>query len=692
MPYQLTLETPIQYVPRIGPSYAAKLAKLGINTVEDLLWYFPFRYDNFQITSTISSVRAGETITVKGTVLSSSNVFTKNGKKLTMVKFADESGMIDAVWFNQFYLKNNFKTDSVWQLSGKVDWFGNKVVFVAPQYEQITDNSKQLTDNTKQITLENVHTGRLVPVYSETSGISSKVLRNRLAYLFNNGFRELAEYLPEEIIKNNDLENISQAISEIHFPSGQTDVTRAKKRLAFDELFFLQLAAQIRKKRWQTERKGIPLNIDQEKILLFLSKLPFTLTNAQGRVTKEILSDLQKSIPENRLLEGDVGSGKTVVAAIAMYMAYLNGYQSALMAPTEILAQQHFQTISTLLSSLGVKINLLTSSTKKADDNSFDILIGTHSLLYDKAKFTKLALVVIDEQHRFGVEQRAVLWGKGKNPHLLTMTATPIPRTIALAVYGDMDLSYLDEMPIGRQKIKTWVVPNEKRASANAWLKKQLKENSDQCFIICPLIEESENLQTIKAAKAEFDHIKEIFPDFRIGLLHGKLKSTEKTNVINQFREHKLDILVSTPVVEVGIDIANATVMFIEGADRFGLAQLHQLRGRVGRGDKQSYCFLFTENDKKEALARLKTMEKYQIGEKLAEEDLKLRGPGELFGVKQHGFGTLKIATFSDFKLMAQAKKEAETVVSKDQTLTSYPLLQKKVEKFLSLETKTQIA
>ncbi|MCL5675795.1 MAG: DNA helicase RecG, partial [Patescibacteria group bacterium] len=330
----------------------------------------------------------------------------------------------------------------------------------------------------------------------------------------------------------------------------------------------------------------------------------------------------------------------------------------------------------------------------KQFDGDFDILIGTHSLLYEKAKFKNLALVVIDEQHRFGVEQRAVLWGKGNNPHLLSMTATPIPRTIALAVYGDMDLSYLDEMPAGRLKIKTWVVPNEKRDSANAWLSKQLKENNSQCFIICPLIEEpampagrSENLVTIKAAKAEFDRTKKNFPDFRVGLLHGKLKSAEKTNVINQFRQHKLDILVSTPVVEVGIDIANAAVMFIEGADRFGLAQLHQLRGRVGRGDIQSYCFLFTENNNKEALTRLKNMEKYQIGEKLAEEDLKLRGPGELFGVKQHGFGTLKIASFSDFALMAKAKREAEALVAKNHKLNFHPLLQKKIEKFLNLET-----
>lgn len=674
MPNVLTLETPVEKIPFVGPNYAKKLTKLDIKTVEDLLWHFPFRYDNFQLTSPISSVQPGETVTIKGTVMTASNLFTKTGKKLTQVKFADDSGMIDAIWFNQFYLKNTFAPNTVWQLSGKVNWFSHKVTFISPEYERIGEEKSR-----------NIHTGRLVPVYPETSGVSSKWLRRKIAFLLQNGFSHIPEYLPSEMLQRNNLAEISTAVTSIHFPDSTYEVEKAKKRLAFDELFFLQLAAQVRKKRWQTERKGIPLQVDQEKILLFINRLPFTLTAAQDKVTREILQDLEKPVVANRLLEGDVGSGKTVVAGIAMYVAFLNGFQSALMAPTEILAQQHFQTISTLLSPFGVKVKLITASTKYTDDD-FDVLIGTHSLIYEKVKFKKLALVVIDEQHRFGVQQRAKLWEKGVNPHLLTMTATPIPRTIALTLYADLDLSYLDEMPKGRQRIKTWVVPNEKRELANNWLKKQIKENADQCFIICPLIEESETLTTIKAVKAEFKKLKSIFAEFKLGLLHGRLKSKEKQEVIEKFRQHKLDILVSTPVVEVGIDIPNATIMFIEGADRFGLAQLHQLRGRVGRGEKQSYCFLFSESDKPQALERLKTMEKYFVGSELAEVDLKLRGPGELFGTKQHGFGNLKIASFSDTNLIEKTKKEAVALVQKDLNLSTYPLLKEHLEIFLSLE------
>ncbi len=701
----LKLDTSVQYIPRVGPVMAKKLAKLDILTVEDLLWHFPFRYDNFQITSPISSVQAGETVTVKGTVLSSNNLFTKNGKKITTVKLGDDSGMIEAIWFNQFYLKNVFAPDSTWQISGKADWFGHKVVFVAPEYERVStpvilseaDSGVALrSPQNDALPFNNIHTGRLVPVYPETAGVSSKWLRGKMAYLLQNGFNKLSEYLPQEILQRNNFLTISSAISQIHFPDSTYDVENAKRRLAFEELFFLQLAAQMRKYRWQLEKNSVPFVINQEKVLQFVASLPFTLTSSQDKALKEVLSDLQKKVCANRLLEGDVGSGKTVVAAIAMYVTFLNGYQVAFMAPTEILAQQHYQTVTTLLAPFGVKVKLLTGSITNnqqvaINNQPFDVLIGTHSLLYKKAKFKNLAFVVIDEQHRFGVEQRAILWSKGNNPHLLTMTATPIPRTVALAVYADMDLSILDEMPQGRQKIKTWVVPDEKREAANSWLKKHLQENHSQAFIICPLIEESDSLTSVKAVKKEFERIKTIFKECKVGLLHGRLKSSEKSAVLSDFRSGKIDILVATPVVEVGIDIPNATVMFIEGAERFGLAQLHQLRGRVGRGQKQSFCFLFSEKSDEKVFLRLKFMEKYFVGSKLAEEDLKLRGPGELFGVKQHGFGNLKIASFSDFKLMSISKTEAINLVETDPYLSLNPSLQEKVQRFLNLETQGQI-
>jgi ATP-dependent DNA helicase RecG len=408
-----------------------------------------------------------------------------------------------------------------------------------------------------------------------------------------------------------------------------------------------------------------------------IKKLPFDLTGAQKRSVEEILNDLTAQKPMNRLLEGEVGSGKTVVGAIAMYVAHLNGFQSAFMAPTEILAQQHFKTISELLSPFKVKVELVTGTTKKPS-NDFNVLIGTHALVYKKVKFKKLGLVIVDEQQRFGVEQRSMIKEKGKNVHLLTMTATPIPRTVALTIYGDLDLSILDQMPVGRKIVKTWLVPPEKRTGAYDWIKKQIMENKTQVFIVCPFIEESETMVTVKAATKEFERLKnEVFPDLKLGLLHGKLKVKEKTEILKVFRDKKIDILVSTPVVEVGIDIPNATVMLIEEADRFGLAQLHQLRGRVGRSDKQSYCLLFTSSKNEITIERLKAMETLYSGAELAELDLKLRGPGQIFGTSQHGRQVLKVASFSDFALIEKTKREATKVFAK---IDKYPQLLKKTQ------------
>lgn len=458
----------------------------------------------------------------------------------------------------------------------------------------------------------------------------------------------------------------------------------ARERLAFDELFLMQIAAKKRRAQWQERQLGIQFEVKkyQKQIEDCINSLPFTLTGAQKNAIEKIESDFQKTTPMNRLLQGDVGSGKTIVAAISMYIAYLNGYQSVLMAPTEILAQQHYKTITKLLEPLGINVDIRTGSNKgkggsangkNKKESTPDILIGTHAVLSDKIIFNKLGLVVIDEQQRFGVEQRSTIRQKGDNPHLLTMTATPIPRTVALTMYGDLDLSYINEMPHGRKEIKTWLVPPEKRNGAYDWIRKQINETHSQVFIVCPFIEPSETMQTVKAVNQEFERLrKDIYPDLKLGLLHGRQKAKEKSETLQKFRNGDFDILVATPVVEVGIDIPNATVIMIEAAERFGLAQLHQLRGRVGRGDKQSYCLLFTDSKNAQTSTRLKAMETSHSGAELAELDLKIRGSGDLYGTAQHGIPKLKAATFSDTTLIQKAKSAADEIFS---TLSDYPSL-----------------
>jgi ATP-dependent DNA helicase RecG len=463
-------------------------------------------------------------------------------------------------------------------------------------------------------------------------------------------------------------------------------LVKAKERLAFEELFFIQLTATHRKSLWKKERKGNIFHIASfaKDIQKLKESLPFTLTTAQEKAVADIFLDMQRSQPMNRLLEGDVGSGKTVVAALAMYMSYLNGYQSILMAPTEILAIQHHKTISKILEPFGLEIAIRTGSKKsEIKEKQPHIIIGTHAVLSHKVHLDTVGLVVIDEQQRFGVEQRSILRKKGVHPHVLSMTATPIPRTVALTLYGDLDLSFLDEMPKGRQIIKTWVVPEKKRDAGYRWIEKQLMETKSQAFIICPFIEESENMTTIKAATKEYERLKkQVFPKRKLGLLHGRMKEKEKHAVLVDFKNKKYDILVATPVVEVGIDIPNATIIVIEAAERFGLAQLHQLRGRVGRGDKQSYCLLFTDNPQATTKERLKALETMHNGAKLAEVDYKLRGPGEMYGISQHGRVKLKIASFGDSELMITTKKEAENLYPH---LAKYPLLSSYI---LSLEQK----
>lgn len=638
-----------------------KLEKLGIKTIEDLLSHIPARYEDYRNISKISPLQEGEEVTLQGKVIKKANIKTKGWKSIQVIRVKDESGEIDCTWFNQKFILSNLKVGNSISLSGIIKSFNNKKSLMVKDYEILT-NFK-----------DTIHTGRLVPIYPETKGLSSKWIRNRINEIIKKYKNEIKEHLPYSITNNYGLTGFVESLEQVHFPKNLNNIDKAKYRLSFDELFLTQLAANYKKKEWKNERKASPFKIKdfEEKINFLIKSLPFELTGAQNKAIKEIFSDLSQSKSMNRLLEGEVGSGKTIVAAVSIYLAYLNNFKSLLMAPTEILAKQHFKVLDNLLSPLNIKVSLVIGgNSSKNKKEPADVAVGTHALLNKNFSDKNLGLVIIDEQQRFGVEQRTLLRKKGKNPHFLTMTATPIPRTILLTLYGNLDLSRLDEMPKERKKVKTWLVPEEKRKSAYEWIKKQI-ENGGKVFIVCPFIEPSETINTVKAAKDEYEKLKSlVFPEFNLSLLHGKLKSSEKNKVMEEFKNGQSKILVATPVVEVGIDVKDATIIIIEDAERFGLAQLHQLRGRVGRGNKESYCLLFTSSKNSKTLERLKIMEKENIGAKLAEYDLKLRGPGELYGTMQHGKSYLKIASFSDFALIEKTKKAAIEILPQ---LTFYP-------------------
>jgi len=713
----MNLSTPIEQIPGVGTQYQRRLKKLGIKTVQDLFFHFPHRYDDFSNLIKIAEVKeggpafaeasAGKPFCFQGEVLDIKNIYTLRKRMiLTQATVSDGTGKLKVIWFNQPYLVNTFKKGDYVYLAGKIAKKGSAKYLSSPAYEKI--NLKSEMPNLK---FNLTHTGRLIPVYPETEGLSSRWLRFIVKPLLIKLKNQIPDSLPEKIRKKYKFLPIQKAIWQIHFPDSLKSAQEAKERFAFEELFnFLLFVLRERLKLAREKATPIPLNLPLVKE--FVKSLPFKLTAAQKRSTWQILKDLEKPRLMNRLLEGDVGSGKTVVATAAALNVIKAGYQVAIMAPTEILAKQHYRTINQLLKKFKIRVGLITGKEsyhnnkkitrkellRKLEEGKIDILIGTHALVQEKVKFGKLALVILDEQHRFGVEQRAILCLKGKPiPHLLSMTATPIPRTLALTVFGDLDLSIIDELPRGRKKIITKIVqPKDKKETYN-FIRAEVKKNH-QIFVICPRIEPAKiseeisggqarqqtlNWMEVKAVKDEYQKLsKEIFPDLKIGMLHGKMKTQEKEKVMKNFKDKKINILVSTSVVEVGVDIPNATVMIIEGSEKFGLSQLHQFRGRIGRSDSQSYCFLFTDTPGLITNRRLKALLSCENGFELAEKDLAIRGPGDFSGLRQWGIPDLAMTSLTDVFLVEKVIKEAREILQGDPELKKYPLLREKLGEF----------
>lgn len=658
-----------------------RLKRLGIEKVSDFIYLFPFRHNDFGDSRKVSEVIPGEDQTVIVTVWEASEVGQRPRQRSTQAILGDDTGNIRAVWFNQPYLARNFSPGTRLVISGKAEAFQGQISFKSPEWEFFKEQ-----DNL-------IHTGGFVPIYPSTDGLPQRTIRRVVKEALDCCVSKLDEFMPDYIRHKNGLIGLRTAISQMHYPESDSDLIAARRRLAFDELFLLQLNVLNRRRNWSEESDGISLVPNQKTIDALLDSLPFQLTNAQARSFGDIIGDLGKTKPMSRMLQGDVGSGKTIVAALALLIAVINGYKGALMAPTEILSEQHFLSLTRLLDpdstesdseylrtvrlaggEKEVTIGLLLGSLRKRakdemhqliNEGKIDLLIGTQALIQSSVDIPDLALVVVDEQHRFGVMQRASLRERETRPHLLAMSATPIPRSLALTVYGDLDLSVIDELPPGRQPIRTrWIEP-ERRATAYGFVRKQVEEDH-QAFIVCPLIDESEAIQA-RAATEEYQRLStEVFPDLRLGLLHGRMPLKEKEEIVETFRKGELDILVSTPVIEVGIDIPNATVMLIDGADRFGLAQLHQFRGRVGRGPSQSYCLLLSDRPGADAIERMKVVERVSDGFVLAEEDLRLRGPGDYLGTRQSGLPSLRVASITDQDLLALARKEATYLLEVD--------------------------
>jgi len=722
MRIMMNLDTAVQYLTGVGPIMAKKLQTLGITTISDLLYYFPFRYQDFSEIRPISQIKIGQNNCLAGTIkaIQTSRSWQKK-VAVTEALVSDQTGSIRVVWFNQPFLSKNLQIGDFICLAGLVK-LGKKDIFLSsPIYEKMSSEKELLT------------LGRLSPVYTETPGITSRFLRNLIKPLLDNLINQATEFLPAQISQENNFLPLGQALRQIHFPETLALAAQAKQRFAFEKLFLVELSVlQARLRVAQQKAPAIMLNA--ELMRKFTDSLSFTLTDAQRKCAWQILKDMEKPCPMSRLLEGDVGSGKTVVAIMAALNSVKAGWQAALMAPTEILAKQHFYQAAVLLRPFKIRIALLTGKedqiisqklgwqtkdgwrpetieisrskilerTKKGE---IDLLIGTHTLIQDKVKFGKLGLVIVDEQHRFGIAQRAKLCQTSKTghlllPHLLSMTATPIPRTLALTIYGDLDLSLIDEMPKGRKEIITKVIAPSERKEAYDFIRQQVK-GDNRVFVICPRIEgqtppqlgagsDPTRWSEAKAVKVEYEKLsQEVFPNLKVGMLHGKMKPKEKEKIMRDFKSGKIEVLVATTVIEVGVDIPKATLMLVEGAERFGLAQLHQLRGRVGRADRQSYCFLFTESASSQTRQRISAIIKAKNGFELAEKDLAIRGPGCLIGKKQWGLPDLVMANLTDLTLVEKTRETAKQILQQSPSLKNYPILAFKVrifEKQLHLE------
>lgn len=682
------LDTSVTALPKTHSSTIARFRMIGIETLGDLLNYLPRRYVDYSITTSIGSVQPGELVTIKGSVKSAKNRFVRHNLSIQEVIVSDGSGEITSYWYNQPYLVKQFEKEGIiLACAGTIEIRGKKLVIKPDEYELMQSDSN----------LDSKHTGKIIPIYPEKLHLSSRTIREKISLAFGLIDPEsFHEWLPDEIVKKHNLESLDKAMREVHNPRSLQSAKNARRRFALEELFLLHLARNLVRKSWHEKIITKPFLTSEKvdaKIQSFINGLPFRLTASQASAWKDIRNDLLRDIPMNRFLQGDVGSGKTVVAAIASLLAIANHKKVLIMAPTSILANQHFATLQKLCGKTKINVGIVTSETKKKSRNlesgtrNLDIVVGTHALLTDDRIFENVGLIVIDEQHRFGVAQRAILKSKAELPHLLTMTATPIPRTLALSIFGDLDISILSDMPIGRIPIKTYAAPPEKRNGAYAWIKKQIDTTGCQAFVICPRIEndeENENKETketLKNVTDEWEKLqKVVFPTLRIAMLHGKMKAKEKDEIMQKFKDREFDILVSTTVVEVGIDIPNANIILIEGAERYGLAQLHQLRGRVGRNSVQSYCVLFT-SDNFPITERLKFFAKTTNGMELAEYDFRHRGAGDIFGTAQHGLDSLKVASLFDYALVAESQSMASDFFSR-YSENMYPEIAKRLERF----------
>ena len=674
-----TLNTDIRYIKGVGEARAKSLAKLGITDLRSLLSYFPRAYDDRRAYKKIVDLIPGENACVCA-VIAGEPWLSRIRKGLDLIKLraVDETGALELTYFNQSYLKNTFHTGDAYVFFGRAEGTPSRPQMTNPLFER--EGAHQIT-------------GRIMPIYPLTAGVSQSMLYKAVEQGLAACVDELPDILPENVRLVYQLCHTRFAYENIHFPTDDEALSAARRRLAFEELFLLALGLKLLR-----ERRTFVAGKQCKKVDLspFFTSLPFSLTGAQRRAIGDIARDLTGKRPMNRLVQGDVGSGKTMVAAAAIYMAAKNGLQCALMAPTEILAEQHYRSLAPLLEPLGIPCALLTASTtakerralnERLRSGELSLVIGTHALLSPDVQYQNLGLVVTDEQHRFGVDQRAALSAKGDDPHLLVMSATPIPRTLALMIYGDLDVSILNELPPGRQKIDTFAVPSSYHARIYAFLRK-LVADGRQAYIVCPMVAENDELPDERKAVTAYAETlqKEVFPDLRIAPIHGKMKPKEKDAVMRAFAAHEIDVLVSTTVIEVGVDVPNAALMLIENAECFGLSQLHQLRGRVGRGRHKSYCVLVSDNKGEENKQRLKVMSSTSDGFAIAEEDLKLRGPGDFFGSRQHGLPSLRVADLScDLSLLHETQSAAEQLLAADPALKNHPLLKARVELLFEL-------